>query len=484
MRIIAHRVLFLLLFLLALLSPARAGAPPYPLKASLFNLLSIIQANYNEAVDNWSLVSGAVEEMKKTTTGSGLKFKVGETEILVRYQDEDPVRISREEVEGNAFQMVESLTRLCDFVALRTELGPEEVLEWAAKGFVSVLDSHSSYITPPEYQAMRAKNQGIFAGIGVELIIRDKELTVVSPFESTPAQEAGIRANDRIIAINGEPTASLSLQGAVEKIRGPSGSPVRLTILRQGWNRTREIMVTRRVTLLHSVKGRELASGYLFIKVISFLASTADDIRDFLHHAAHQQPIKGVVLDLRNNPGGLLEQSIDVADLFLDHGVIVSCSGEAAGQDMLFVAHRQRTPYTFPLVLLVNEGSASGTEIVAAALRDNDRALLVGTRTFGKGTIQTIFPVSNGAALRLTTAEFFTPNGKRIEEIGLWPDLILEQGHRFPADNRTTVPRGIPVVRLNTAQAAELEQVMLELLQCSAGAENQLECVHRLGRRP
>ncbi len=468
--------------------PPAAGAEIFAAKASLYNILSIIQTNYITPQDNWTLMTGAVEIIREHPGNKGTRIELDDSQIRLFSSDPSPLVINKENIQENAFQLIESLSAICSVTARENPLlTVQDLVELASRGFISKLDSHSSYISAEEFQAMRAKNDGLFGGIGVEIIIRDGILTVISPFEETPAHKAGIKANDRILAINGEPTASLALQDAVSKIRGISGTQVRLSIGRDGWDAPREFSITRGVTMLHSVKNKVIEPGYFYLKILSFLSVTADDTKRMLDEYGARENIKGVILDLRNNPGGLLEQSIDVADLFLDSGIIVSSLGTTHDQDMQFVAKRQRHRYPYPLVILVNEGSASGTEIVAAAIKDNNRALLVGTRTFGKGTIQTIFPLSGGAALRLTTAEFFTPRGDKIEETGIWPNLMTrgatdeDSGKTEPADSPESqaAARNIPFLPVSADSDEIMIRLAVDLLKCVASSKKYSECVSR-----
>ncbi len=299
------------------------------------------------------------------------------------------------------------------------------VMIGAINGMLTSLDPHSSYLPPDDFKELQEETKGSFSGIGVEITIRDGILTAVSPIEGTPAFQQGIEAGDQIIRIDGESTKDLGLMEAVKKLRGKKGTEVIITIHRPGMQELKDFTLVRDVIPLHSVKSMELGPGLLYVRITNFQATTTRDVRKVLNKELKKQPLAGVVLDLRNNPGGLLDQAVKVSDIFLDEGVIVSTRGRNPDQDMIFEAHRNSDAFTFPMVVLVNGGSASASEIVAGALQDHGRAIVLGTETFGKGSVQTIIPMPNGAGIRLTTARYYTPSGDSIQETGITPDMIV-----------------------------------------------------------
>ncbi len=299
------------------------------------------------------------------------------------------------------------------------------VMIGAINGMLTSLDPHSSYMRPDDFKELQEETKGSFSGIGVEITIRDGILTAVSPIEGTPAFQQGIKAGDQIIRIDGESTKDLGLMEAVKKLRGKKGTEVTITIHRPELQELKDFTLVRDVIPLHSVKSMELGPGLLYVRITNFQATTTRDVRKVLNKAMKKQPLAGVVLDLRNNPGGLLDQAVKVSDIFLDEGVIVSTRGRNPDQDMIFEAHRNSDAFTFPMVVLVNGGSASASEIVAGALQDHGRAIVLGTETFGKGSVQTIIPMPNGAGIRLTTARYYTPSGDSIQETGITPDMIV-----------------------------------------------------------
>jgi carboxyl-terminal processing protease len=251
-------------------------------------------------------------------------------------------------------------------------------------------------------------------------------LTVVSPIEGTPAYEAGIKAGDQIIGIDDKPTNDMTLTDAVKNIRGPKGTKVKLIVRREGAEKALEFSITRDVIPLRSVRSHLLAPDIGYVRISSFQSKTDEDLASALEKIEDGRVLKGLILDVRNNPGGLLTQAIKVSDLFLDSGLIVSTKGRNDSQDMEVPANKNENPRNYPIIVLVNGGSASAAEIVAGALQDNKRALVLGTKTFGKGSVQTILPLSDGSGLRLTTAKYYTPSGKSIQLSGITPDIKVE----------------------------------------------------------
>ena len=302
----------------------------------------------------------------------------------------------------------------------------QKLIKGALKGMVQGLDPHSSYMTKEEHQELLIETKGSFSGVGIEITVKDNFLTVVSPIEGTPAYKSGIQAGDRIIKIDGKLTTEMSLPEAVKSIRGEKGTSVNLTIMREGSDKPLDFSLTRDVIPIKSVRSQLLAPKIGYVRISNFQSKTVQDLSAALEGIEKERNLEGLVLDLRNNPGGLLSQAIDVADLFLDSGVIVSTKGRNSSQDMKATAHKKKGERKYPMIVLVNGGSASASEIVAGALQDNKRALILGTRTFGKGSVQTILPLSDGSGLRLTTAMYYTPSGRSIQASGIVPDIELK----------------------------------------------------------
>jgi carboxyl-terminal processing protease len=306
---------------------------------------------------------------------------------------------------------------------------PKDLIYGAIQGAVSTLDSHSSFMTPEEYRELQIETKGKFSGIGIEITLKDRILTVVSPIEGTPAYRAGLQAGDQIVKINGAATKNMSLTEAVKSIRGPKSSKVTLTINRQGFTQPKDFVIVREIIPIRSVKARVVDGGIGYIRLANFQDQTDTDLQVYLKKMQQRlTPFKGLILDLRNDPGGLLEQAVRVADEFLNSGLIVYTEGRTPHQSMRFYAHPgEKLGVPIPMVVLINEGSASASEIVAGALKDQKRAIIVGTKSFGKGSVQTIIPLEDGSALRLTTALYYTPNGVTIQDKGIVPDEVVKE---------------------------------------------------------
>jgi len=305
------------------------------------------------------------------------------------------------------------------------EVPQKDLLEGALKGMLQNLDPHSTLMTEKEFQEMQENTSGEFFGVGVEITMENGQVMVVSPIEDTPGHRAGLRAGDTIIAVDGEYTMDMSLTEVVSKMRGKRGTDVELQVLHKNSSQPETLTITRDAIPLVSVKSRELEPGYWWIRLTRFSGHTAKDLGEELAKARAKGEMKGIVLDLRNNPGGLLDQSVEVADKFLKEGVIVSMRGRDASSDRSFKARHQADDVDTPMVVLVNAGSASASEIVAGALRDQKRALILGERTFGKGSVQNLIPLSDGTGLKITVARYYTPSGKSIQAEGIAPDFEI-----------------------------------------------------------
>jgi len=304
----------------------------------------------------------------------------------------------------------------------------KKLMYGAITGMLRELDPHSSFLKPEDYKELQIETKGKFGGLGIEITIRDNILTVVSPLEDTPADKAGIQANDQIMKIDDLSTQDMSLMDAVQKMRGPKGSKVKLTILRKGAQKPLEFELVRDIISIQSVKSHTLEPGFGYVRISSFQSGTANDLRKALNQLEAENPgLQGLIVDLRNDPGGLLDQAVEVSDEFLDEGLIVYTGGRLESQKMRFEAHKKTTPQTFPIVVLVNSGSASASEIVAGALQDHKRAIIMGEQTFGKGSVQTVIPLNDGSALRLTTSLYYTPSGKSIQAKGITPDIVVKR---------------------------------------------------------
>lgn len=309
------------------------------------------------------------------------------------------------------------------------ETKSKDLVYGAIKGMLETLDPHSAFLPPNMYKEMQEETKGRFEGLGIEITIREGVLTVVSPIEDTPAFKAGVQAGDQILKIDGEATKNLTLMEAVKKMRGPKGSKVTLTIMREGFPSPRDYTLIRDVIPIRSVRYEVLEKQYGYIRLSQFQEKTDSEFQKAIRALEEEtkRELKGLILDLRNNPGGLLDQAVKISDFFIDSGVIVSIEGRREEHKMKFHAHPQEDHLKrYPLVVLVNGGSASGAEIVAGAIQDHGRGIILGTQTFGKGSVQTIFSLKDGSGLRLTTARYYTPSGRSIQAKGIVPDIIVK----------------------------------------------------------
>jgi carboxyl-terminal processing protease len=307
-----------------------------------------------------------------------------------------------------------------------------DLLESAIRGMVSDLDSHSEYLDADEYRDIRSSTTGSYTGVGIEVAEIDNAIRVISPIAGSPAARAGIRSGDELVAVDGKAIEAERMQDAIGRLRGSAGSSVMLSVLRD--EGVIEYEMNRQVIKVASVHKEILSDAYGYMRVNQFSDNTAhelsqavDDLQD-----AYGQMLQGVVLDLRNNPGGVLDAAVDVSDLFLDSGIIVSADGRTLDSRFTRSAHRGDILDGAPMVILVNSGSASASEIVAGALQDHNRATVVGTHTFGKGLVQTVMPLSRGRAIKLTTSRYFTPSGDSIHEVGVTPDVVVEETPGYP----------------------------------------------------
>lgn len=317
----------------------------------------------------------------------------------------------------------------------------KKLMYGAIKGMLETLDPHSAFLDPDIYKELQVETKGSFGGLGIEITIRDGVLTIVSPIEDTPAFRAGLKAGDRILKIDGRPTKEMTLFEAVKLMRGKKGTEVVLTIVREASPEPMEVKLVRDIIKIRSVKSRLIENAYGYIRITQFQEDTSEELKKALKDLEAQCPtgLKGLVLDLRNNPGGLLDQAVQVADEFLESGKIVYTDGRMDSQRMEFFAHPQKDKHLYSMIVLVNGGSASASEIVAGALQDQRRAVLLGTTTFGKGSVQTIIPLEDGSGLKLTTAQYFTPSGRSIQAKGIEPDIVVPEKVRVAAGEEKPV---------------------------------------------
>jgi carboxyl-terminal processing protease len=325
------------------------------------------------------------------------------------------------------------------------EIDEGRLVRGALRGMLEELDPHSSFLDSDAYHEMQVDTKGEFHGLGIEITKRrDGFIEVVSPIEGTPAQRAGVRSRDQIVAIcpterpadwteDCRPTKNMTLFEAVNLMRGSKGSKITIEILRDSFEKPQRFTIARDVVKVISASGRLLEPGYAYVRIRAFQERTIQDLQkvlETLHREGEGRPFQGLVLDMRDNPGGLLDQAVKVADTWLSEGLVVYTKGRVDSQLHEFRAHAQGTEPSYPIVVLVNEGTASASEIVAGALQDHQRALVIGVQTFGKGSVQTVYPLEAGNGLRLTTALYYTPGGRSIQEVGIGPDIVVQAPER------------------------------------------------------
>ncbi|GAB4295107.1 MAG: S41 family peptidase [Desulfuromonadia bacterium] len=340
--------------------------------------------------------------------------------------------MSANQSKTNDYESIEMFTDVLSLVKKNyvEEVDTKKLIYGAINGMLASLDPHSSFMPPETYKEMKIETKGSFGGLGIEITIKDGILTVIAPIEDTPAFRAGIKAGDHILKIDDKLTKDLSIVEAVKRMRGTKGTKVTLTILREGMDKPKEFTIVRDIIQVKSVKHKTLDTGFGYIRIAQFQEKTSDDLDKALKALKEENKgkLQGLVLDLRNDPGGLLDQAVKVAERFVDEGkLIVYTEGREKDSKMRFVSRGGEKETGYPIVVLINSGSASASEIVAGALQDHKRAVIMGTQSFGKGSVQTIIPLSDDSGLRLTTARYFTPSGRSIQAKGITPDITVEQ---------------------------------------------------------
>ena len=390
------------------------------------------------------MFEGTLEGMQSLIGKSQFSFKSENNQIILSIKDNPPLQFSEDEIDTNAIELIESISTIFNTIFEQfADLDKNRVIHAAIAGMVDTLEPNSYYIRPEDLKRIEAQNKGFFGGVGLEITTKDGVITVVSPYDDTPAFRQGLQPNDRIIAVDNLPTKSLRIMEVSEKIRGKKGKPVTLTIERQGWDAPRDIILVRDTISHKTIKSFQLEPGFGYIRVINFLGSTDDDFKIALEDLSESAKLSGLIIDLRYNPGGLLNQSLGLADFFINSGIISTTDGRVKSDNQIYSARPATLPYDYPIVVIINAGSASGSEIFASSLRTHQRAVLVGERSFGKGFIQAIFSVKTGGAIRLTTSRLLTPEGKEIQDIGITPDLTINPSlldYEMSSGNPPTFP--------------------------------------------
>jgi len=320
------------------------------------------------------------------------------------------------------------------------EIDDQTLINYAIRGMLAGLDPHSAYLSPDDYDVLQQNTEGGFGGLGIEVGEEDGYIKVVTPIDDSPAARAGIMPGDLIVEINGRPVRDMLVNDAVEQLRGEPGSTVSITLMRENEPEPIDLTLTREVIAASSVRHNMLEPGYAYLRISQFRVNTGEETLEALTEIkADNGPLKGLILDLRNNPGGVLQASVEVADAFLTEGQIVYTDGRFADSDSNFYATPEDPSEGVPLVVLINTGSASAAEIVAGALQDQGRAVIMGTRSFGKGSVQTVLPLNNERAIKLTTSLYFTPEGRSIQAFGIEPDIMVDEALVTRVTNRRGV---------------------------------------------
>jgi carboxyl-terminal processing protease len=336
--------------------------------------------------------------------------------------------IGRVSAEVEGYENLKILTEVLSIVKKNyvDEVKTKDLVYGAIKGMLNTLDPHSGFMPPDAYKEMQVDTKGEFGGIGIQIGIKDNILTVIAPIEDTPAYRAGIKAGDVITKIGDQSTRDMAIHDAVSKMRGPKGTTIKITISRDGWKEPKEFTIERDIIRVKSVKSKMLEEGIGYVKITQFQEQTAADLATALATLTEEK-MTSLVLDLRNNPGGLLNSSVDVASQLLPPGKLVVYIKDRAGEKTEYKTGGKLLSYEKPtIVVLVNQGSASASEIVAGALKDWHRAVILGVQTFGKGSVQSVIPLSDGSGLRLTTARYYTPSGTSIQSTGITPDIVVK----------------------------------------------------------
>lgn len=345
------------------------------------------------------------------------------------------VQSAEPSLEASRLQSLAKFTKVLSIVEQYNvdALGIDQLVDKSLQGMLSNLDAHSSFMDKKSFDSLKSQTEGEFGGLGITVGMRDNALTVIAPIEGTPADRAGIKAGDIILKINETATLSMNIDDAVGLMRGKPKTPINLTIIRKGAPEPLKFHIIRDIITVESVYTRTIDNNILYIRITSFDKKVASDVKSAL--LKHAGKTKGVILDLRNNPGGLLDQAVDLTDLFVDEGIIVSQKGRNKSDDVSYSATKKATVCRLPLVVMVNEGSASASEIVSGAIQDLKRGVIVGATTFGKGSVQVVMPITDVEAIKLTIARYYLPSGRTIQAVGVVPDVEVDAGEIKQREN-------------------------------------------------
>ncbi len=366
-------------------------------------------------------------KIDKKTIFFGFLSAVTASMVMVSSAKADNFYIAKPNNETSKLQAYLKFTKIVSLIEEQyvDELNTSDIIDKALKGLLSNLDAHSSFMDAKESKELEVQTNGEFGGLGISVGMKDGALTVIAPIEGTPADRAGMKANDIILKINDEATIGMTIDKAVSLMRGKPGTPITLTVIRKGEMKPLVIKIVRDIIEIQSVYAKTIDDDILYLRITSFDQKVVSSMKK----AIKEHPkTKGIILDLRNNPGGLLNQAIGVVDMFVDHGIIVSQKGRVASENIIYNARKRGSDTKTPLVVLVNDGSASASEIVSGSLQDNKRAIIVGQKTFGKGSVQVVMPIGNGESIRLTIARYYLPSGRTIQAVGVTPDIEVPYG--------------------------------------------------------
>ena len=414
------------------------------------------------------MFEGTLHVIQKHLGADRFRIKSNSNLVEISIKDQTSLIFFRDQIDTNAIELIESISKIFDSTfAQFTDLDKTRIVHAAITGMVATLEPNSYFIEPEDLKKLKDQNRGFFEGIGLEITTKDGVVTIVTPYEDTPAFRQGLKPNDRIIAVDNKTTQNMPVMKVSGNIRGEKGKPVTLTIERQGWIAPRDFILNRDTISHRTIKSFQLEPGFGYIRIINFLSTTDDDFTVSLNDLIKTSQLKGLIIDLRYNPGGLLNQSLGLADFFLNNGIITTTDGRIKTDNKIFYARPKTLSNDYPVVIIINGGTASGSEIIASSLRFHERAVLVGEKSFGKGFMQATFPIQTGGAIRLTTSRLLTPEGKEIQGVGVNPDLNIPPSLLDYKKTPGNGPANIPTLASGSTRDDPAIQISLDILKRS-----------------